>query len=141
MKKLELPLSIVAFVVSSVVFGPGIYGDIMSVVSHRSSGQDPIVCDMPSMQKSVSYQQDPQQQESQETHSYSAGKGCSRQDSGAEPGTELNGVNPQTVGCKCAKKCVNDQTQEDLSRDKDGKFICKNACHKERCTCPDPCKT
>ncbi|MDP3697892.1 MAG: hypothetical protein Q8R55_07895 [Candidatus Taylorbacteria bacterium] len=90
--------------------------------------------------------QDPQQQDPPPTqppsHEYSAGNGCSRRDPGSEPGTELDGIDPQTVGCKCAKKCTKDgKTEEDLSRGPDGRYICKNACHKERCSCPDPCKT
>lgn len=89
---------------------------------------------------SFAQEQEPQQQEPPESHSLSAGNGCSRPSKDAEPGTELNGVDPQTVGCKCVKQCLNGYTQEDLSRDEKGKFICKNACHKDRCTCPDPCK-
>ncbi len=87
-----------------------------------------------------SQQQDPPQ-ESPPTHEYSAGDGCSRPNPEAEPGTELDGIEPNTVGCICQRKCVNGQTQEDLSRGANGRYICKNACHKDRCFCPNPCKT
>ena len=73
------------------------------------------------------------------THRFSPGDGCSSVNPDA-PNKERDGVNPNTVGCKCAKKCVNGQTQEDMSKDEKGVYICKNACHKDRCSCPDPCK-
>jgi len=74
-------------------------------------------------------------------HRYSPGDGCSSKNPKAKPGTGLDGVRPNTVGCKCSKKCVNGQTVEDLSREKDGLYVCRNACHKDRCFCPDPCKS
>lgn len=75
------------------------------------------------------------------THRLSPGDGCSSVDPNAKPGTELNGVKKNTVGCGCVKKCVNGQTQEDRSKDKNERYICKNACHPDRCFCPDPCKS
>ena len=74
------------------------------------------------------------------THRFSPGDGCSAVNPRAR-NRERDGVRPNTVGCKCAKKCVSGQTQEDLSKDDKGVYICKNACHKDRCSCPDPCKT
>lgn len=74
------------------------------------------------------------------THRYSPGDRCSSVNPNA-PDKERNGVNPNTVGCACVRKCVNGQTQEDLSKDEKGVYICKNACHKDRCSCPDPCKS
>lgn len=122
---------------------PSLLGNLMSI-SALFAAQDPA----PGQQQPPPSEPD-QNQEQQEappqnwpSHSYSAGSGCSRPDPQAEPDSELNGVDPNTVGCKCVKKCANDRTpQEDLSRDKNGNFICKNACHKARCACPDPCKT
>ena len=73
------------------------------------------------------------------THRFSPGDGCSSVNPNA-PDKTRDGVNPNTVGCKCARKCANGQTQEDLSKDDKGVYICKNACHKDRCSCPDPCK-
>src|SRR3989344_6384304 len=64
------------------------------------------------------------------THRSSPGEGCSRANPSAEPGDKLNGVKKNTVGCVCKRTCVNGQTQEDLSRGANGKYICKNACHK-----------
>ena len=74
------------------------------------------------------------------THRYSPGDGCSSVNPNA-PNKELNGVKPNTVGCTCVRKCVNGNVQEDLSLDEKGVYVCKNACHKDRCSCPDPCKT
>lgn len=74
------------------------------------------------------------------THRFSPGDGCSSVNPNA-PNKERDGVNPNTVGCKCVKKCVNGQTVEDLSKDEKGVYICSNACHKDRCSCPDPCKS
>ena len=74
------------------------------------------------------------------THRFSPGDGCSSVDPNAR-NKERNGVKANTVGCKCAKKCTNGQTQEDRSLDEKGVYICKNACHTDRCSCPDPCKT
>lgn len=74
------------------------------------------------------------------THRKSPGNGCSSVNPKA-PNKQRDGVNPNTVGCKCARKCTNGQTQEDLSKDDKGVYVCKNACHKDRCTCPDPCKS
>lgn len=74
------------------------------------------------------------------SHRYSPGDGCSAVNPKA-PNKERDGVHPNTVGCKCAKKCVNGNTQEDLSKDDKGVYLCRNACHKDRCTCPDPCKS
>lgn len=74
------------------------------------------------------------------THRFSPGDGCSSVNPNA-PNKERDGVNPNTVGCKCAKTCVNGRTQEDRSKDEKGVYICKNASHKDRCSCPDPCKS
>ena len=74
------------------------------------------------------------------SHRYSPGDGCSSVNPNA-PNKERDGVNSNTVGCKCTKKCVNGQTQEDRSKDEKGVYICKNACNEKRCTCPDPCKS
>lgn len=85
--------------------------------------------------------QNPDSDENQdtETHRYSPGDGCSAVNPNA-PNKKRDGVNPNTVGCKCVKKCVKGETQEDLSKE-NGVYICSNACHKDRCTCPDPCKS
>lgn len=80
------------------------------------------------------------QPEDTPTHRKSPGDGCSAVNPNA-PNKDRNGVNPNTVGCKCAKKCANGQTQEDLSKDEKGVYVCKNACYKNRCSCPDPCKS
>lgn len=96
---------------------------------------------------SVAYVQDrdssPEQQPSPPNtgHRISPGDGCSSVNPDAKPGTELNGVKPNTVGCTCARKCVGGQIQEDLSKDEKGVYICRNASHKDRCFCPDPCKS
>lgn len=82
---------------------------------------------------------DPDQSYDTPTHRYSPGAGCSAVDPNAK-NPRRDGVNPNTVGCKCAKKCVNGQTQEDLTKEKDV-YVCKNACYKDRCSCPDPCKS
>ena len=74
------------------------------------------------------------------SHRLSPGDGCSSVNPNA-PDKRRDGVNPNTVGCKCAKKCVDGRTQEDRSKDKNDVYICRNACHTDRCTCPDPCKT
>lgn len=74
------------------------------------------------------------------THRFSPGDGCSAVNPKARDKSR-DGIKPNTVGCKCARKCVNGQTQEDMSKDDKGVYICKNACHKDRCSCPDPCKT
>ena len=74
------------------------------------------------------------------THRFSPGDGCSAVNPRAR-NKERNGVKANTVGCQCAKKCVSGQTQEDRSLDAKGVYICKNACHTDRCSCPDPCKT
>lgn len=73
------------------------------------------------------------------THRFSPGDGCSSVNPNA-PDKERDGVNPNTVGCGCVRKCVNGQTVEDLSKDEKGVYICKNACHPDRCSCSDPCK-
>ncbi len=74
------------------------------------------------------------------THRLSPGDGCSAVNPRARDKSR-DGVKANTVGCKCVRKCANGQTQEDLSKDDKGVYICKNACHKDRCSCPDPCKT
>jgi|SRR3989344_7347944 len=73
-------------------------------------------------------------------HRYSPGDGCSSKNSKAKPKTELNGVKANTVGCKCVKTCEKGQVKEDLRKEK-GVYICSNACHKDRCFCPNPCKS
>lgn len=78
-----------------------------------------------------------------DTHRFSPGDGCSAVNPNA-PNKERDGVNPNTVGCKCVRKLpcdANNKPTEDLSRDDKGVYICKNACHKDRCSCPDPCKS
>ena len=73
------------------------------------------------------------------THRWSPGDGCSRLDPDA-PNKKRDGVKENTVACACTKKCVNGQTQEDMSKDENDVYICRNASHKDRCFCPDPCK-
>jgi len=73
-------------------------------------------------------------------HRISPGDGCSSVNPNS-PNKDRNGVKKNTVGCKCVRKCVAGQTVEDLSRDKNGVYVCENACHKDRCSCPDPCKS
>lgn len=94
-----------------------------------------------SQEQEQEQEQNPPQPGDTPTHRLSPGDGCSSVNPNAEPGTNLNGVKANTVGCMCIRKCVNGYTQEDLSRDKKGVYICKNACHKDRCFCPDPCKS
>ncbi len=84
--------------------------------------------------------QDPDQNQDTPTHRWSPGDGCSSVNPKA-PNKKRDGVKPNTVGCKCVKKCVNGQTQEDMSKDEKDVYICKNASHKDRCSCPDPCKS
>ena len=74
------------------------------------------------------------------THRWSPGDGCSRLNKNSTD-KKLNGIKPNTVACACVKKCVEGQVQEDMSKDKDQVYICKNACHKDRCFCPNPCKS
>lgn len=114
--------------------------------------KDPIPadhCDMPGMSHLVAQVQDQQSQlpplqpdGSRDTpsHRYSPGDGCSAAKPNAR-NKNRDGVNPNTVGCKCAKKCVNGQTQEDRSKDVKDVYICSNACNEKRCSCPDPCKS
>ena len=83
---------------------------------------------------------DPDQSYDTPTHRYSPGDGCSSVNPNA-PNKKRDGVNPNTVGCKCAKKCVDGRTEEDRTKDKNDVYECRNACHTNRCTCPDPCKT
>ena len=121
-----------------------------------SSKSEVVMCDMPGMSGMskhdhqammakgvVAMGQDPEQEPDQPgppSHRMSPGDGCSSVNPNA-PNKRRDGVNPNTVGCKCAKKCVNGQTQEDRSRDEKEVYICRNACHPDRCTCPDPCKS
>jgi len=111
-----------------------------------ASKSEEVLYEMPGMAKSIVLTtaqdpgQDPNQNQDTPTHRYSAGEGCSAVNPNAEPGEELNGVEKNTVGCVCVRKCINGYTQEDLSRDENGAYICRNACHKDRCKCPDPCK-
>lgn len=83
---------------------------------------------------------DPDQSHDTPTHRWSPGDGCSSVNPNA-PNKKRDGVKQNTVGCKCTKKCVNGQTQEDMSKDEKDVYICKNASHKDRCSCPDPCKS
>lgn len=83
----------------------------------------------------------PPQPDDTPSHRKSPGDGCSSVDPNAKPGAEFNGVKPNTVGCGCHPKCVNGQRTEDRSKDKNDRYICKNACYPDRCFCPDPCKT
>lgn len=89
----------------------------------------------------VSVQDDGQDDEQPAPHRISPGDGCSSVNPNAKPDTEFNGVRPNTVGCTCVKQCVNDHPQEDLRKDERGVYICRNASHKDRCFCPDPCKS
>ena len=132
-----------------------------------SAGQNDVMCHMPNMSQghdhkammaansAVTVLQDDSGQEQNpapgpgqggqpgdtRTHRFSPGDGCSSMDPNAPSDKELNGVKPNTVGCMCVRKCVNGQTVEDLSKDEKGVYICKNASHKDRCSCPDPCKS
>jgi len=75
-----------------------------------------------------------------DSHRYSAGDGCSRLNKRA-PNAKLNGVKANTVACTCVKKCSQGTVQEDMSKDKNNVYVCRNACHRDRCFCPDPCKS
>lgn len=84
-------------------------------------------------------ERDPDQSYDTPTHRYSPGDGCSAVDPNPS-NPKRDGVEPNTVGCACEKKCVNGQVVEDRSRDEKGVYICKNACYTDRCKCTDPCK-
>lgn len=149
-RNLALLLSVVVFVVCVFVSGPSIYGDILSVVNHRSSGKDPITCDLPSTHKPVSLQQSsslavvssqnpsqeppldnsfddfstaPVQQQETEKH-------CENKD--APSGGK---VDAEKIGCKCARKCVNGQPTENYENGK----RCEVHCKPDHCECPNPC--
>ena len=142
------------------------YGGNAQSIGHSHVQDQAMMCDMPGMagmsghdhhammaHDMAAMAQDDDQNQSQNpspglggqpgdtpTHRFSPGDGCSAVNPRAR-NKERDGVRANTVGCKCARKCSNGQTQEDLSKDDKGVYICKNACHKDRCTCPDPCKT
>ena len=84
--------------------------------------------------------QDPPPQPSPPPHKPSEGDGCSRpRDDNPDKGVESN-----TVGCLCVRKtpCNNGQPKEDPgSPDDNYKTRCKNWCYKDRCHCPNPCKS
>lgn len=122
---------------SIFLLGSGSYSSIYSQQQDQPPQAQPPQEQTPQAQP----QQEQAPQQSPPTHRFSAGSGCSRKNPNAEAGTELNGIEPNTVSCSCQKKCVNGQTEEDLSRDEKGLYICGNACHKDRCFCPNPCKT
>lgn len=116
--------------------------DHQAMMSHTmagmSHGQDPEQDDQAPPAQNPSPGQGDQPGDTP-THRFSPGDGCSAVNPKA-PNKERDGVNPNTVGCKCAKKCTNNQPQEDLTKE-NGVYVCKNACHKDRCSCPDPCKS
>lgn len=146
--------------VASVALLVAIYDGNAQSVNQNQVQDQPIMCNMPGMSGMSEHdhqammankggvamgQQDqepnPPQPGDTPTHRKSPGDGCSSVDPNAKPGAEFNGVKKNTVGCICVRKCINGQTLEDLSRDEKGVYICKNACNKDRCSCPDPCKS
>lgn len=144
-----MPKYLIVFGLSIVILGSGAYSSLYSHQQDQQKQQQPEQQQAPQPQPEQQQPEpQPEQQQEQEqapqqgssSHRWSAGSGCSRKNPNAESGTELNGIEPNTVGCPCQKKCVNGYTQEDLRREK-GVYICENACHKDRCFCPDPCKT
>ena len=111
----------------------GSAAQIVLNMSKQQEQQDPPQPQLPPLQ--------PDGSRDTPTHRYSPGDGCSIVDPRSQPGTQLNGVNPRTIGCKCVKTCSNGTTVEDTRKDTAGKYICNNACHRDRCSCPDPCKS
>ena len=134
-------------------------------VNYRSDAEASMVCDMPSMQKSVISQksqssvlmtktscQDPSQQSPspqqppEQDNSFQdfpppapaqqpeTDKHCERPNpDGSNP--DVGGVDPNKIGCKCARKCENGRPTENTE---DGKR-CKVHCKPDHCECPNPC--
>ncbi len=46
---------------------------------------------------------------------------------------DQGGVDPNKIGCKCVRSCVNGKAEENPT--------CKRHCKPNHCDCPDPCKT
>lgn len=147
--KIKLGLLVISLLVVSASFNGG-------NVQSANKGEE-MMCHMPNMAEKHDHQammahnltamangqdqeKDPDKSHDTPTHRYSPGDGCSSVDPNA-PNKKRDGVKANTVGCKCVKKCTNGETQEDLSKDKNDVYVCSNACHKDRCSCPDPCKS
>lgn len=50
---------------------------------------------------------------------------------------EVGGVDPNKIGCSCARKCDNGRPTENYEEGR----RCKVHCKPDNCDCPNPCKT
>ena len=151
----DLVLSVVALVVFSAMFFYPYYSGSNASSANQETTPSDVMRDVSGMARKHNHEammakgvivtpqdpeQDPDQPGQTPTHRLSPGDGCSSVNPNA-PNKKRNGVKANTVGCKCVRKCQNGYTVEDLSRDKDGVLVCRNACFRDRCFCPDPCKS